>query len=357
MMAMAAPVAPPPRVVLGNQRRIDTEEVDTHTYAASGTDEVTLPRDRVISEITLDYNVVYDTTTGLTANEDAIARALNAWTVIGSATRNFLTINDMRLLQFQNWLTRGGAVPLTALDVTESQANLSNRGQLVYHPGLNPMDPFDLSGVVPAEDINSLVSQLSWPANTVLGTSLTIDTATVATMGLRGVQGRKGLQHAIAEFAQQDLSLTATSSDLGTTIDVPVGRFIRAVTIMVVTSGNARTNANVTEVGLILPKRANERPFELSWNAFIHRSRMQSGYAVVPGNTPAVAGTVPAIVGVGRLDFSQLVDREASPNHHPYGLDLRTADEGDVRLAFTVGVGSGTIKLLWEQYVNVPGAA
>ena len=91
---------------------------------------------------------------------------------------------------------------------------------------------------------------------------------------------------------------------------------------MVLNSSGNRTNSNITEIGVKYPK---ERRTPYKWNINALRAFNRQKFRL-----PST------ITGAVMLPWSVLTDKEK-------GIDLRGAQVGDVKTAYTVAVGSGTL--------------
>lgn len=332
--------------------RVFDQISESHVFSASATVSKDLPRDRVITEILLHGKMVYDTGTAVTEAEDALIRMMGGLQIVGSRGQTFADIADLRLLYYLAHQLKAGALRTDAFDDTTSQSDVTKYVAIPLHFGVNWADRFDPSAGIPAEfGMSELKAKMVYPANSVGGTGVTTDATTAVYMAVAGLQG--GAQQHVRmkpKITQSDYSPGATYSNLGYKANLPTGAFLRYSLIMNLDSSGNRNDTYITEIALEVPKLQAAKPFKLDWQV----AKSAFGRAPVQGgNTPTSGGGIfPA--GIILIDWKDLIDPSKAgmidPRAFTYGFDLRNVEDGDLRLAFTVGTSGGTIKILHVQY-------
>lgn len=323
----------------------------TAAYSASSLVSVDLPRDGLITHIEGLLELTYDVITSPAVfRQDAVWKALNSIRIEGTGGRMYAYVNDARLLHYLNLIDYKGAILPEDLP-TAVATGVVRRIPFVIHPGLNPLDPYDTSAMIPAERLSSLVARVQWPANSVLGTNATITTATLVRLHAYRIQGFSG-SFFLPKHTQEDFTITQTYTDLGKTFDLPIGSWLRRTLVMVLDNAAApddlRNDTRVTEVGLILPRDGAKRPLKYTWHMLKSLTKFRLGeFVALPdtGTTYAAVSIVPqsGVTGIALLDWTQLTG-------NPMGLDLTNAQKGDVQIGLTIGTANGVIKILHEQF-------
>jgi hypothetical protein len=322
---------------------------------------VDIPRDGFITRITLDWDVVINNSTASPNAYNAQAIAKSTWTLLTliGGGQNFITLNDPVTLLAMNRLRHGQVVQDKA--VTTASTNTTYRFQQVFHMGRRHADAWDLSAFIPGPAIGSLKLSFTNPANTIAGDG-TIQTTSLARIGVHYVQMsgpemadllKTGMQPELFEFQQALSNYTTSASGYGSTINLPVGKNLAALTAFLRDNGSssayAQDDTRLNQIGLLAGGATNFNLTAEDWIFFRDRSHQASGGDTVSGNTPAVGGVN---VGWGRYRFSDLVDgrNPRLPGNGIYGLNLVTAPDGDFKLGFSVGTANGQLNLLYERY-------
>jgi len=336
-------------------RPIADKVIDTIAFSASTKVGVDLPRDRLITEIDLLFEVQHDNGSAVTESQDAFYKMLGGLSIEGSGGVQFLNLNDARLLHFLNQLDYQGTFHAPHIDDGASGNDKTAKVPLRIHFGNNPLNPFDLSAGIRAEDLSELKLYVSWPAADRGGTGITTDTASLVRLMVKGVQGLtpgERARVAVPKVGQTDHTIAATATDLGKTFDLPTGAHLRRSLIMLLDNtaapNDVRNDTRITEMGLILPKQQNRRPFVCSWyQARFHTLGRHGGEVAQDDGTtlddPTVAITPE--IGIVLLDYREFTVMTADP----WGLNMVSAAEGDVKLGFTIVTANGTIKRLDDQ--------
>ncbi len=200
---------------------------DTSTWAAT-TDlaAIDLPKDGLITQISVRFAVTMDS--GLTAVQpDGLRRAIENLSIEGNG-RTFMSLSGEqtgRLLAFRNmYQYKGAAFNSLALGTDENYT-------WMIHPGSNPFDPFDMSAVIPAQDLAVLQAKLTTGAAADVDDTQVISSGTyyytvwkVTDVPKNGEGKTPSLM--VPDMSTQQIALDANYSDYGLEIDVPTGGFI-----------------------------------------------------------------------------------------------------------------------------------
>jgi hypothetical protein len=310
-----------------NTYTIDEE----HSFSAGSTTQLDIPESGYITEILCLSKISVTAGTSVSAAEDALARLINAMQITAAGGKNYYDITDGRQGLYREYMRRQGQIQIDSLP---SAGNSSTcRMLLVIHPGLNPYDAFDRSIVIPAAELSNLKHKVTWGYASNLGTGYTINSGTMSLtvneVVLEAGEKREDVWPQginVPMFEAREIAITATASNLGKTDDVPVGNMLNSVLVMVLNNAGNRTDVNVSDVGIKFPKQVRV-PFQNKWYEL--KARMRAYY-----NLPS------DLTGLALIPLSWVSKRAV-------GLDLTAAMAGDVKLGFTIDVGSGTIHLLY----------
>ena len=335
-----------------------TRVVETIAFSASTPVGVKLPRDRVITQIGLLFEVVYDTDASVTVTQDPWYKMLGGVSIEGSVGK-FVDVKDARLLHFRNQKDYAGTHHAPKLDITPSQTGLVAYVPLNLHFGNNPQSAFDLSAAIRAEDLSSLMLYVHWPAADRGGTGVTTGTTSLVRLMVWGVQNLTAAQKeriATPKISQVDWPIDAVYSDLGKEMALPTGYMLRRSLLMVLDNvaapNDARADDRVSELAVLLPKQQGRTPYRSTWRqAKVHDLGRAGGEVAADDGTTLAAPTVDITpdLGIAQLDYREFT--LAGVQRNPWGLDMRAAAEGDAKLAFSIAVGTGYIKRLDEQFV------
>lgn len=337
-------------------RPLEDQVIETITFTASTKKGVDLPRDRVITEIDILFEAVFDTGSAVTDAQDAFYKMLGGLSIEGSGGVAWVDILDTRLLHYLNQQDWPGYGKVHFDDGT-SQSDVTAYVPLRLHFGNNPRNPFDLSAGIRAEDIQELKFYVNWPAADRGGTGVTTDVTAAVRLLVKGVQGLSMAERArvaVPKITQSDHTIAATASALGKKFDLPVGAHLRRSLLMLLDNtaapNDVRDDTRITNFALEVPKDQNRRPLSATWYQGKHRRLGRGGGLLVQddGSTyddPTIA--LPADIGIVPLDYREFT--ALSGVMDPWGLNMVYAQEGDIRLAFTIATANGTLKRLDEQ--------
>jgi hypothetical protein len=341
-------------------------------YSASAAiTPLSLPTDGVITEIRQSFDIHLNISTATnTFNTLGLALATYTLNTITATGKVFLSVTDP-LVQLAHMYMRGMPVTIDPLVSTTTGADVVFRITLVYHPGSNISDPYDLTaGIIgPRYSSGGLVLNMNWPANTAAASAGgTIDNTTVMRVVVAEVvmddaelAGLIANGFAEPSFTEQDYALTnATSATAGyqTSQNLPNQAFLRGATVLQENSSSVPTDANLNYFGLFKGANSQVQVVTGHWIEFAQQSQRNSGNYEILANGMNSNGGHNA--GMGYQDFRRLID---TSNPAPYngkaystgkalglwGADFTNAPIGENYFGMSVGTTSGNMKYLWEQ--------
>ena len=331
-------------------RNIIKTLTNTMTWAASSDiTAIDLPREGLITQI--DFNFAITMSAGLTAVQpDGLFRICQNLKVEGEGGRSYLGLSGeqtSRLLAYLNMYDYGMSA-ITLQDGTTEYITLR------FHPGNNPKDPFDTSIVIPAQDLSTLQAKWTTTANTV------VDDTTTISSGTGYITVYEVLDEPTPAGVMTPLSSTytwahdANYSDYSKEIDVQTGAYLRRMLMLVqdeTATRPIRKDDEVVAVAVKLPK-VGTRLIEMRWEALkAHAARSNHVTGSNFQEADEVTGHMSIPDGVAVIDFRQFA---TNPMAAMYGLDLRNAQAGDVKLGLTVeNYTSGDDTLIFYDMVKV----
>lgn len=303
-------------------------------YSANGVSRLNLPESGYTSHLDLLLTITV-TTAGTTVLQDAAFHLLKSLRIKAAGSKTFLDFSDGRQLKYYNWYQYRGQCEEPTIPAA---AVLGVYRYLIpIHLGMNPMDEFDPTVVVPAVRLQDLVMEIGWggPADIgapgVANLSATIDTSIHEIALSPGEKESsvwpKGLLS--PRFEPKIYTNLALAANLGMTHDLAVGDVLNRVVGLMFDAADVRSNLDLTAVGFKLPKQ-RETPFERNWYSQNYHDRMMHDYSASQDGAYILYG-------------SEISGR-------PVGLDLTNAVTGDAQLAFTVGVAAGSLHLVQVMY-------
>ena len=282
-------------------------------------------------ELLLRLNVTTDATNGGVPAEDALARIIKSLRVEVPGGRPFFAVPDGRILKYMNVKDLGkvyeDALP-TAAGVT---ADVYAKYYVYF--GFEPADPFDPTVVIPARRLSDLQMVVRWGDATDLGTGYTINdgeiTVTLRRIVLEADESEEDIwPEGINQPVMQpsELTIDAVKGELGLQDNLPTGNVLREAMILVLDSADNRSDAEVSEVGIVIPE-TQEKPFRVEWRTLVRETAMDAGL-----DAP--------VAGFAVIDFEDVAG-------HPIGLDLSMAEAGEWKLGFSTLRTGGRIKITY----------
>jgi len=310
-------------------------KVATIDFAASSVKEVKLPTEGIVTryDAILKLNVTTDATEGGTPKEDALMRIIKWLRIEGPGAKTYFAVSDGRLLKYRAIYDFGkfkeDDLP-TAAGVTADV-----RALIPIYFGINPLDRFDTSTVIPALRLSELVMRVLWGAASDLGSGYTINSGQldIIQYALVPEEGEplsrffpSGIPATRMEATTIDIN--ELKSDLGLKHDVPTGDVLYRSLIMITDSADNRSDDEVSEIGVVVEK---ERfiPLRIPWKLLGDRDVVDYGLDS-------------RITGVAMLDWEEV-------SGIPLGVDMSGLAEGDVKLGFTTVATGGKIYIMHEM--------
>lgn len=316
---------------------------DEHTYSSGTETGLDIPETGYISHISClvklgvtGNSIVSPKKDASSVLEDAIARIIDAMRITAAGGKNYYDITDGRQGFFKEYYRLEGKTQIGTLPAAGVTADVYL--ELIIHPGLNPFDPWDRSVIIPGAELSNLKHRLTWGTEANLGSGYTIDsgvcTLTIYEWQLEPGESRDALFPGginVPLLEARELSITGDYSNLGKTDDVPVGSVLHSVLIMPLDADGDRSDGEITEVGLVYPKKQKATPFRQDWYPMKFGDKAQFSLAT-------------ALVGCNTLPLEWITRRAM-------GMDLTAAMEGDVKLGFTVALSNAaaTFHILYSS--------
>lgn len=322
-----------------------TDKVD---FSASSTKSIDIPETGYINEMNLLLELYVTPATSVSANEDALARIIDALKITAAGGKSYFTVDDGRQLLYHCFHQYQGQLLHDPLPSAGGSAT-TVRALFPLHFGLDPFDSFDPSVIIPAAELSNLKLEVTWGSASDLGTGYTI---TPSSSQMRVVVKELTLEKGetrdkiwpdginVPLFESRSLSLSATASNLGKTDDVPVGSMLHSALIIVLNSSGNRSDTDVTEFGTKYPKLALE---EFRIDNFYAIKGINRKQFLLPGTVVGQPSSwLSDPKGVFLFKFSEVTGKAI-------GIDLSTAMTGDVKLGFTVASTGGQILILYRS--------
>ena len=305
------------------------------SYEANEVKSIDLPTRGYVTryECLLKLNVSTGTGGG-TPNEDAIFRLIKALRIEYPGGRVYYGVPDGRLIKYKNVLDFKGLLREDDLP-TAASVTQDVYAKFILNWGFEPLDPFDPTVVIPAEELSDLKMSVLWGSDSDLGDGYTINSGEIEITAryispTEPIEQIFPLGYNIPVWTPVELDIDAVKSELGLRDDLPVGNVLRETLILVLDSSDNRSNSDVSEVGIVKPKE-RKTPFRASWLAFNTATRHDYG---LPSE----------ITGLGCLDYEDI-------SGIPAGLDLSIEEIGTWKIGFTTTTTGGKIKMAHIQVI------
>jgi len=301
-----------------------------HTFVASTATRVDLPRSGFITHI--DHLLFGDITAGggATALEDGLFRIIRATTIRAAGSKTFFNHTEGRLWHYHNMHRYLGQIHVDVVPTVG--ANNLVRAYLPLHLGFDPLNLFDAKVVIPGRDLQNLVEEVTWGTAADIGAAQTINalslTLTINEIALEPGEATQNFWPAgflLPRWESRAGRAITVQSNLGFEDDVPVGDTLFHSTILFLAAAGTRSDAEASEIGVKFPK-VREIPTQVQWQTFVKQARSLF-------SLPAT------LVGVVLFPWERV-------SRDPFGIDLKLAQAGDVKLSFTTILGTGTLGIL-----------
>jgi hypothetical protein len=327
-------------------KKVTVKVNDYSTWAASSDlTAIKLPREGLVTEVGVRFAV---TASGAmsTNTADSLRRAIQNLKLEGDGGKAFLGLSGTqmgRLLALWN-LYEFKASFNTLLDATTESYSW------IFHPGSNPLDPFDMSAAIPARALSTFQALLTTTANDVIDDSQTISSGYYYywVNEVLEVPVPAGLM--VPTGSTLSYAHTANYSNYSYEIDIPAGAYLRRIFILPQDESDppVRANDEVTAVRVRLA-RTDQNLMAARWEDLKADNAARFGVLGANfqiGDSATGAFNIPD--GFACIDLRKYADPV-------YGLDLRGYQTGDLKLGLTIEnytSGDDTI-IYWDQVAPV----
>ena len=127
---------------------------DALSYSASTTKSIDIPETGYVTEMNLLLELYVTPSSIVSANEDALARIIDALKITAAGGKNYFTVEDGRQLLYHAYHQYQGQLLHDALPSAGGSA-ATVRALFPVHFGLDPFDPFDKSIIVPGAELSN----------------------------------------------------------------------------------------------------------------------------------------------------------------------------------------------------------
>jgi len=326
------------------------------TWAASSDlTPIKLPREGLITEVKIRFAC---TTAALTKTVtlENYRRTIQNLKIQGDGGHAYLGLSGPqmgRLLALLNEYEYGSAFLTPPVNIAATVAHRS----WVFHPGSNPLDPFDMSVVIPAKALATLQVLLTTSANTL------VDAAAAIASGYFYYEVNEVLEVNVPAGIMTPQGSTmpwphdSDHSDFSHNIDVPGGAWLRRIIMMVQDDSAVPDLADdeVAGVKLKLPRTASAQ-IETFWEELKVESARFNRF---PGRPNPVLVTTAEQYPPGLMEMvlpKGFAILDLRKYFHPiWGANLTNFQTGDVKLGLTIenyAAGDDTI-IYWDQLAPV----
>jgi len=334
--------------------------------ASSDLTPVDLPRDGLITEVTIRANITATLTAA--AYDDWFRRVIQNIKVEGDGGRAYLGMSGDQMSRILSlWgqvLNLGPTIHSNGAGIALAAPDVGSTAFVVvfkFHPGSNPRDPFDLTAAIPARALSMLQAKLTTTANSVVDAAglITAGTYRYEVCTVLGLPVPRGLMTPVGSTLAY--AHTANYSDYSYDIDIPAGAYLRSIIMLVqdeTATVSRRKDDEVTGVKIKKPKSGD---YVLEQSIYELKQTMCArfgfdGTCGDVGPLGAIATTRPAPCADLAMVPAGFVVIDLRPFGHPlYGLDLRGYQTGDFKLGLTIenyAAGDDTI-IYWDSLLPV----
>lgn len=300
-----------------------------HPFAASATTRVDLPRAGFITHLDHLLNLNITTAAAASVLEDAFWRIIKATRILAAGSKTFFSHIDARLWYYWMHHRYLGQIHQDTIP-TAAGGPADFLAYLPLHLGFDPLNLFDAKVVIPGRDLQNLVEEVVWGTSADIGANQTVNAAAASYLQLTINEVALEPGEAVAQFFPAGFLLPrfesrstaiAIQSNLGFEDDVPVGDTLFQTTQIILTAGGLKSDVQASELGVKFPK-VREIPMQIGWPVAVKQARSLF-------SLPAT------LIGAAMLPWERI-------SRDPFGLDLKLAQAGDVKLALTTIVAGGT---------------
>jgi hypothetical protein len=311
-------------------RKTTVKVNDYSTYSASADlTAIKLPREGLVTEIGVRFACTMNgSTLAAAVQPDGLRRGIQNLKIEGDGGKAFLGLSGeqaARILALWNLYDHRASFN-TLLDA------ITEHFTWIFHPGSNPLDPFDMSAAIPASALSTFQSLLTCPAAAVVDDTQTISSGYYyywvhEVLDVKTPAGLMVPQGSTLTYAHD-----SNYSDFSKEIDIPAGAFLRRIFILVQDETGTRpvrADDEVTGVRVSMA-RTGQNMMSARWEDLKADNAARFG---VLGAQFQVADSATGHMGIpdgfAVIDFRKYADPI-------YGLDLRGYQTGDLKLGLTI---------------------
>lgn len=306
--------------------------VDAITWAASTTNNVTIPDEGYITHLDAYFTLSIPGGTTCTAVQDGWARVFSSATIKAAGAKVYFDVTDGR-----QWLWWMHHIYKSRIDLTDlptaGAAETNYYTVLPIHWGLNPYDKFDRSVVIPAVELTNLKMEMAWgAASGLIDSDSTVGSGNCKLVLYEIVLEKGDLvsevwpKGMLSPRMEADVdTITSKKSNFSLKKDMPVGDNLYQTTLMMLDSSGNRSRSYCNEFRLEFPK-ARMYPIEYTW-------RPQEFIAYRDFDLAS------RLTGALLFPWGDVTGRVS-------GLDLSAAMKGDAKMGFSIATEDGTLHLL-----------
>ena len=319
-------------------KTLRTPIVETADFSANTTQSIDVRLKGYVTQIDvlITLNITADSTAAPNS-DDTLLRVADALKFTSSGSPDFYSIRDLREGWWLSYIKSQGQAYADTLG--SGAAGAANKYiQFSIHPGSNFGNPYDVSRCIPLRGLSNVQFQITWGSASDLGTGYTINSGSLALVVYTQYL-EKGESEADAFKALNYLMRpryvpvlyepgAATYASYGFSQNILTGAYVRDVALMVLSSADIRSNADVTafqvadNLGNIPLKVTNFTQYVRETQQRYYLPATNAGIVIVP--------------------FKNVTGKE-------YGLNMVGANLGDQKLEFTTEAASGHIHAVYEM--------
>lgn len=348
-------------------RRFERHPVQV-SWAASGTINLELsPKPFTITRMAIIARPSVTTTTATNFNDYWDRGIANL-----SLTGNGKTFVDFRNLRAAHHFARLAGFGMHRPPVVaDSATTLVQQFGYMWHFGLNPANPWDLTAGIPPVDSGNLTLQGAFAAAAAMGTNTTI-TDMDLDVYLWGVQPEAGdapasyLPQAFPAWTMRTPTPAATSSAFATQDNIPAGDFLHDMLVMLTNGSNSPRDDSVLNSIQVYNQLDNRTIISYGGQAGAvldyKAAEILSQYGRVMPLSDDVSTAMTAATGTaGSANINAdgansgliwLPVADFAVRGHPvYGVDMRRVATGDLQLRYGVSDATGvTMDVVYRKY-------
>lgn len=315
--------------------------VESAAYASGQTRTIDIDLAGYVTEIVFRFHLNVAQTSVASLVQDGILRMIRGLRFTASNVKDWYTIRDGREGYYLAYLKNQGHVYTSLANLPAGMVVARDvECQFVFHPGVMPGNPFDITRCIPLRGKSNVQVEVDWgvPA-THLGTGYSVSTddseglsvevsRVVLEKGESEAEAFKPLDHIfVPRLLPVTHAVDAIYAAFAFSRDILTGAYMRDVMLLVLDSSGDRSAAEVSQFRVVNNK-----------GGIFHVRRSWAGFErEITGRYYLAA----LVTGLGIIDFRNITGKD-------YGLDMVQASKGDWMLEFSTAVADGEIRTLFE---------